>query len=167
MRKLFLILLLSLVANSFAAAPAQPDVRVLFQKAATEEKSCKMLIDLLQGYNKDNNPVLAGYRACATMMMANYNFNPISKLSNFIKGRNLLEKSIEVQKQNVELRFLRFTIQTNIPSFLGYKSSIQEDKNILINSVAGLQDLQLKQWVTSYLKKSSYLTPAEKQNLKS
>lgn len=167
MRKLLLILFLATVSQTFAGEPSQQDVRLLFRKAATEEKSCKMLISLLQPYNEKNNPVLAGYKACATMMMANYNFNPITKLSNFVKGRNLLEKAIDVQKENIELRFLRFSIQTNIPSFLGYKSSIKEDKSILIGAVAGLQDLPLKQWIASYLKGSSYLTTAEKQNLKS
>jgi hypothetical protein len=118
---------------------------------------------MLENYNETNNPLLGGYRACVTMMMANHVINPFSKLSYFSKGKNLLEKTIAVDINNIELRFLRFTVQTNIPSFLGYKSHIQKDKIFLIKSIVHLSDVELKQQVIAYLKGSEYLTAPEKQ----
>ena len=93
------------------------EVRTLYQKSASEKKSCTKLIALLQSYNETNNPTLAGYKACATMVMAKYSFNPISKLSNFINGKKLLEKCIEADNKNIELRLLRFTVQNKSPFF--------------------------------------------------
>ena len=142
------------------------EVRMLYQRSASEKKSCVKLVTLLQSYNETNNPTLAGYKACVTMMMAKYSFNPISKLSNFIDGSNLLEKCIEADNKNIELRLLRFTVQTKSPSFLGYKASITEDKTFLINSISNIMDIQLKQFVLSFLKTSEYLSSTEKQNLR-
>jgi hypothetical protein len=99
------------------------------------------------------------------MMMANYVFSPFRKMSYFSKGKNLLEKSIEKQKDNIELRFLRFAVQTSIPFFLGYGSSVKQDKLLLINTVSTLKDLQLKELIISFLQQSKYLNAIEKHNL--
>ncbi len=165
MKKIFFLLLVFISAESFANVPPQNEVRILFQYSAIKEDSCKKLITILNSYNEENNPLLAGYKACATMMMAKYVFNPFSKLSSFYKGRNLLEKSIEADKENIELRFLRFSIQNSVPSFLGYKSSIDNDKLFLMNRLSTVKDTSLKQWIVSFLKQSDYVTASEKQKI--
>jgi hypothetical protein len=165
MNKLAFILLLVLSTNSFATTPSLDEVRLLYQKAVTEKASCQKLTGVLQAYNERNNPLLGGYRACATMVMAKHVINPFSKLSYFSKGKQLLEKTIEADAKNVELRFLRFAVQTNLPSFLGYKDHIQKDKAFLIKSIVHINDLELKQQVVAYLKSSDYVTAPEKQNL--
>ena len=142
------------------------EVRLLYQKSAREKKTCAKLITFLYSYNETNNPTLAGYKACATMMMAKYSFNPINKLSHFIHGSKLLEKCIGADNTNIELRLLRFTVQNKAPSFLGYKTSLTEDKTFLINSISMIKDIELKIFVISFLKTSEYLTSSEKQNLR-
>ena len=93
-----------------------------------------------------------GYKGGATIIMAKYVSNPFSKISNFRKGRNMLEKAIAMDRTNSELIFLRFAIQTNIPSFLGYSNDIQEDKKHLQNSLPHLKDKALKEHISGYLK---------------
>jgi len=167
MRKIILLLLFSIAAKSYAYIPSQNEVRQLYHQAATNQESCKKLIVILESFNETNNTLFAGYKACATMMMAHYTFNPFSKLSNFFKGKSLLEKSINSDKENIELRFLRFSIQTKAPSFLGYKGSIDQDKRALLHTLITLKDLQLKQLIFSFLLNSDYLTLLEKQKLRS
>lgn len=142
------------------------EVRALYQTSATQENSCKKLMSVLETYNYTNNSTLAAYKACVTMMMSKHLFNPISKLSNFNQGKELLEKCVNADNENIEIRYLRFTIQSNAPSFLGYKFSISKDKIFLLNAVDGIKDLQLKQMVVYLLKSSEYLTLIEKQNIK-
>ncbi len=165
MKKWLFLLLIIFCTKAFAFDPSESEIRLLYQQAATKEQSCQKLIHILQSYNENNNPLLAGYKACATMMMANYVFSPFRKMSYFSKGKNLLEKSIEKQKDNIELRFLRFAVQTSVPSFLGYGSLIKQDKLLLINAVSKLKDLQLRQLIISFLQQSKYLNAIEKQNL--
>lgn len=165
MNKLILIVLFTTSRLIFAAVPTVSEVRNLYQKAAFESKSCTKIITLLDTYTEKNNALLAGYKACATMMMANYVSNPYSKLSNFKEGKILLEKCIKADGDNIELRFLRFSVQSKAPSFLGYNASIKGDKTFLINSISNLNDSDLKQRIFSFLKNSEHLTPAEKLKL--
>lgn len=164
MKKIFLIMLVFCSLSCFAA-PSLTEVRLLYQKAASRENSCKYLIELLAPYNEKNSPLLSGYKAGATMMMARYVVNPFSKLSYFNKGKKMMEKAIEADKENPELRFLRFGVQTNIPFFLGYKNDIQTDKLFLLQSISQLNDTSLKQLMVAYLNESGELTNIEKQKL--
>lgn len=135
-----------------AQPPELNNVRALFEKASVEEKACKKILSLLQPYDENANPVLAGYKASATMIMAKHVVNPFSKLSYFRKGKTILEKSIQANKTNVELRFLRLAIQSNIPAFLGYKNNMSSDKSFLMQSFDRLKDQQLKQLIAGLLK---------------
>jgi hypothetical protein len=141
-------------------------IRALYEKASTEEKSCKQLMQLLSPYDEHNNPLLSGYRASGIMMMANYVMNPFSKFSYFKKGKRMLEKAVAADGNNVELRFLRFAVQTNIPFFLGYKDDIQKDKSFLLNALPELKDMPLKEMMNACFEKSDYLTNTEKAQIK-
>jgi hypothetical protein len=146
------------------AAPSVNEVRALFKKAVIEKQSCAQLIEILDGYNENNHPLFAGYKACATMVMAKHVWNPASKYSYFTSGRQLLEKSIASDPRNAELIFLRFGIQTNLPSFLNYRKDINTDKAFLISSAPYLSDPDLKAAIISYLLKSSYMNANEKKS---
>ena len=157
----FLFIFLS--SKTQAADITINQVRILFQSSATNENSCLKLTNILEEYNESNNPTIAAYRACATMMMARYVLNPISKLSYFNQGKNLLEKCIEADKANIEIHYLRYTIQSNAPAFLGYNNSISNDKLFLLKNISLVNDLQLKQMIISFLKYSENLTLIEKK----
>lgn len=148
-----------------AKDPPMDDVRKLYQQAATQETSCEELIALLQPFDENNNPLLLGYRGSATMMMAQYVLNPFSKLTYFKKGKDLLHQAIEADRMNVELRYLRFTAQTNAPAFLRYRNKIEEDKTFLVKSVSLLGDQSLKNLILGFLKRSEFLSEGEKKAL--
>lgn len=165
MKKLFLIGWLFYSSSAFTGTPSLKSVRVLYQQAPTEEKSCRMLLQLLSSYDENTNPLLHGYKASATMMLAKYTFNPILKLSYFKKGKQMLENAIHTDTGNIELRFLRFAIQTNIPFFLGYHGFIESDKKLLLKSLPTVKDTQLKDMITGYFENCKYVTPNEKQQI--
>lgn len=140
---------------SSAKTPEIEDIRVLFHKAESSQKVCVELIELLEPYNDKNNTLFLGYRASATMLMAKHLINPFSKLSYFKKGKLMLEKAIQFDQKNVELRFLRYTIQTNVPSFLNYSDNKENDRVFLLQSLNRLNDQKLKNIISNYLKKAS------------
>jgi hypothetical protein len=142
------------------------EVRILFQKSANSENSCEKLISSTTSYNENNNPTIAAYRACATMMMAKYCVNPYNKLSYFNKGKSLLEKCVSREPKNVEIRFLRFMVQTSTPDFLAYNKAIYTDKKVLLDKYFSIQDAQLKKPILACLLESNYVTSTEKQKLK-
>ncbi len=150
--KYLIVLFLIFSSNLIAKDIQLNDVRLLFEKSATDEASCKILLAALNHYNESNNTTLAAYKACATMMMANHCFNPFSKFSYFKKGKSLLEKCINHESENIEARYLRYAVQSSSPKYLGYNKSIQEDKEFLLNNLPTVSDWKLKQMITAFLK---------------
>ena len=47
------------------------------------------------------------------------------------KGKENIEEAIRKEPNNTELRFIRLSVQKNAPSFLGYKSNVQEDTDFI------------------------------------
>jgi hypothetical protein len=166
MKKLFFLgLLFCLLASLRSAFMDINVIRSLYQKAVTNEQYCKQLIEATAAYNENNNPLMLGYKASGTMIMAKHVFNPFTKMSYFKKGKDMLEKAIESDKNNIELRFLRFAAQTNMPSFLGYNKSIQNDKKFLLTSFSQIKDIRLKELLLPVLHESKYVTAEEKQQM--
>lgn len=151
MIKYLFIVLFLLSSSVMAQTPLIKDVRLMLHKATIKEEDCIKLIDILAPYNEKNNPLFFGYRGGATMIMAKHVFNPFSKLSYFKKGKNILESAIQADKNNVELLFLRYTIQTSVPSFLNYSNNKEKDKLFLMKALADLKDQDLKKIINAYL----------------
>jgi len=151
MKILILYIILVQSISAFADNHELENIRMMFHKAESSQIVCLELIEQLQPYNEDNNVLFMGYKACATMLMAKHVFNPFSKLSHFKRGREMLEKAIQFDRNNIELRFLRYTIQTNVPSFLNYSQSKDLDRLFLVNSLNKLNDQKLKKIIAAYL----------------
>ncbi|MGI6516760.1 MAG: FAD-binding domain-containing protein [Fermentimonas caenicola] len=74
-----------------------------------------------------------GYLGALQTIWANHVFSPISKLKTFKVGTDNIEQAIQKEPGNVELRFIRLSVQKNAPSFLGYQSHIKEDMEFIEN----------------------------------
>ncbi len=75
----------------------------------------------------------------------------------------MLEQALNSDSTNIELRYLRLTIQTNVPAFLGYNNNINSDKKYLLDSLMALGDIQLKNSIIEFLTNSDNTTTTEKQ----
>lgn len=139
------------------------DVRKLYYEAALKEDAANKLNKMLVAVNDNSDAIFICYKGAAQMLDAKYAFNPITKLSRFKKGKILIEKAINKDPNHLEMRFIRFSIQTNLPSFLGYNNWIENDKKILLLQTAKIKDEDLKQKISSYLVK--YCTKEELKKL--
>lgn len=167
MKKLLFIGLLFWGFTAFSTVPVDMnEVRSLYKEAVKSEDSCKELVEISSGFTGENNPLMLGYKGSGTMLMAKHSFNPFTKMSYFKKGKQMLEKAIELDENNIELRFLRFNAQTNMPSFLGYNHNIDDDKNFILNGFSQIKDLKLKDFVWQGFYNSKYVTDKERGQLK-
>lgn len=151
MKTLFLSGLLLMLFSGFMSDPQLSQVRSLYSKAPAEEKHCEALLELLKNVDLKTQHTLAGYKGCATMIMAKHVFNPFSKMSYFRKGKTLLENAIAADTANIELRVLRLGVQINTPAFLGYKGKIATDKAFLERKKAGVRDEYLRGMIKTVL----------------
>jgi len=153
MKNITLFILISLVHSSIIAQKTSlNNIRVLYQKSATDKNSCIQLNKEIASVQIYEDAVLYGYKAVSKMMMANYVTNPFTKLSYFKEGKKMLDNVIDNNKTNIELRFLRLCVQENAPAFLGYNDDIDDDKKFIKLYLASLKDFQLKTQIHDYLK---------------
>lgn len=141
------------------------DARKAYDEAIDKEESGKQFLSLVAKENI-TDPLLLGYVGAVKMIMAKHYFNPWTKLHSYNEGKDLLETSIKVLSGNAELRFIRFSIQSNSPKFLNYYMHLEEDKRFLLDHLDNIKDKTLHGKIVSYLRSSELLTEKEKQQLK-
>jgi hypothetical protein len=107
-----------------------------------------------------------GYRSISLLIQAKSSFSPVDKIKYFRSGRNMLEQSIQEDVTSIELHYLRFCVQTNIPFFLNYSSNIEEDKRFILLNWNKISDADLKSRIRNYMLRSEYCSDAEKQGFK-
>jgi len=128
-------------------------------------------LDLVKRFNDANiinDALILAYLGAATTTLANCKKFPTSKLSVFFEGKRMLEDAIEMDPENVEIRFIRYTIQTNIPGILNY-DDMESDKKMLMEYLRAKQktstDVDLSQRIIEYLIEHGDLTNEEQSEL--
>jgi hypothetical protein len=127
------------------------ELRSLYMEAGSSKTSCKKLVDICNANTSLPNNLLLGYKGSATMMMAKHVFSPVTKLSKFSEGKTILEQAVALDTSSVEVRLLRYAVQVNAPSFLGYNKSINADKAYLLKSYRNISDNALRQMMQNIL----------------
>ena len=108
------------------------------------------------------SPIFNGYRSIALLIHSKSSISPFDKLKYFKSGKEMLEESIYSDKTSIELRYLRFCIQTTVPFFLSYSGNIEEDKKMIIQNWGGIYDSDLKDRIRKYMMRSEYCNDHEK-----
>lgn len=165
--KTFLVSCLLFLASlsAFSQDLTLDEVRKKYPLATKNDSICKALYNGLNG-KADGTDVLSGYAGGVTMLMAKSTANPFSKMEYFKSGKKLLEDAISHNKNDIELRFLRFAIQDNLPSMLGYNENLEEDKGYIMKYLPMLDKRELRKAIANYLIKSEKTDDKEKAGLK-
>lgn len=166
MKNLSLILLfITFQITAISQTITVESLRKEYYKLNTDSVACKKLFKKIENHNSNNN-LIEGYKGAIYASMANHTHLKQHKIKLFNEGKKMLEKSIANDSSNTELRFLRFTIQSNCPKALGYYKQLTNDKNYLLANFNSLKASELKSRMAEFLINSSYLSLAEKQKIK-
>lgn len=126
-------------------------VRKMFYAASDSRSKTEDFMRQLNKAENKNTPIIAGYKGMCYMLMAKHSYNPISKLSSFSKGKKLLEHAISAEYKNVELRFLRLSVQLNAPAFLNYSDEIEHDKKLIVEEFKNIKDDDLRMRIKDFM----------------
>lgn len=139
-------------------------IREHFPLMSKQETSVNVVKETALKSNDVSVTLKRAYYAAAEMTSAKYKLNPATKISTFNSGKKILEATILSDTANLEARYIRYTIQQNAPSFLGYKTNLSSDKFFLIKHLASLRssDPELFSSVYAYLLTYGKLTEDEK-----
>ncbi|MCC9136302.1 hypothetical protein ACFSKU_01595 [Pontibacter silvestris] len=110
------------------------ELRGLYLKATQDEEAGKEFHKFMDKYN-GNHPVILAYKAASEASMAKYVWNPYSKLKHLKTSASIFEKAVKLDKDEPEIRFLRFTVEHYVPRYLKLSEHLNEDKKIIINSL--------------------------------
>ncbi len=138
------------------------DLRKLYALVGTNEEHVNELLKLS---NNSNSPTVLAYAAGAEMASAQYKFSPVSKLTAFKSGKSKLEKIVDANRKNPEIRFIRYTIQLKCPSVLGYTKELKSDRAFLLTEMPFLRknDPDLYKYILSFLLLHDKLSERERE----
>lgn len=153
MKKLILVLVGLVLFIAVLSANNLKTVRKYYFQVNTEEIELEDYERFVNTNTNDSSIEWQAYTIMTWFLKAKDYYNPVNKLEAFNKGRKLLDNLIKQDSSNLELRFLRYTIQDNAPGFLGYDDNIEEDKKFIQKGYLALTDIDLKTRIISYLKK--------------
>jgi len=125
-------------------------IRNLFLEASISKSNCDQFGKKINDLKHDESILLKGYEGCYYFIKCKFTHNSMEKFFYFRKGKKILESSIKKKPDSVELRFLRYTIQKNLPRFLFYYNHIDKDLIFVINNINSITDKKTQH----YIKKS-------------
>ena len=144
-------LLIGLNTNSFADVEDIIELRELYYSSTDSKINTDKLVEYLKHITLNSSPIHKGYKSMSFFLISKHSLNPIDKLSFFKQGVKWLESSIKNNYNNIELRFLRFSVQNNSPLFLNYNNYIEDDRDYLVGNYKYLEDEDLKNRISNYL----------------
>ncbi|MCC3153998.1 hypothetical protein LJ738_12990 [Hymenobacter sp. BT770] len=103
-----------------------------YEQAAADKTAGEKFYKLLADY-KDGNALVLGYKAAAEAIRAR-DASMFNKLTYVQDAARTFEQAVGLDPQNPEIRFLRFSVESNLPAFLGLSKHIDEDKELLLNA---------------------------------
>lgn len=166
MRYALFFLLLLACPILHAADTRLHELRALYYQANENKQQAEIFYNRLKGVDENSEPVLVCYKAMALLMQAKHSYNPYQKLAKFKNGKNLLEHAVARQPQNVEIRFMRFCTQTQVPAMLGYSGDVDADRTFIIKQWPSMYDADLKKKIKDYMLQYGQCSENEKMCLR-
>ncbi|MGI4832753.1 MAG: hypothetical protein ACRYFK_04760 [Janthinobacterium lividum] len=118
-------------------------LRRQYELAAADKDAGAAFYDALHEYY-GQEPLVLGYKAASEAIKAR-DASMLSKLTYVQQAARTFEQAVGLDPQSAEIRFLRFSVESNLPPFLGLSKHVDEDKGFLLNAAlqhprSGLDD---------------------------
>lgn len=134
MIKLALIFLLSWYCN----VSEIEKIRANYIRAVSDKELCFKMIEDCK--SKKNKPIYLGYLGGFQALSAKHVLAPWAKLKSFNEGKQNINQAIIQEPQNVELRYIRLSIQKNAPVFLTYRNEMESDTKFIKENLCQIKD---------------------------
>ncbi len=114
-------------------SPYQPAaLRRHYEQAAADKQAGEKFYNLLQDYAGQDALVL-GYKAASEAIKAR-DASLLNKLTYVQQAARTFDQAVGLDAGNAEIRFLRFSVESNLPPFLGLSKHVEQDKAFLLNA---------------------------------
>ena len=146
-----------------------PELRKTYYQASKDKNTYEKLHQHLSNY-KGTDLVVQGFRAGLEGMGAKYAWGPYAKLRHVRNSARMFEEILEKDPANVEVRFLRYTVEYYIPRYLLMSGNLQDDKKVIFSNLlaypqSGMNAESFKV-MRDYFLKGNHSTEDEKKRLR-
>lgn len=111
------------------------------------------------------SPLILAYTGTLEALKAKHSWNPYQKVKYVAKSQKTLEKALRIEPSNLEIRFMRFSIQHFTPAFLGYSKELTEDRQMIIKQFIkknfGQADAAFRSSIAKFMITSDRCSPEE------
>lgn len=166
--KFLLALLLTFLSFVSDATPySLPNLRRHYQQAAADKQAGETFYKLMAAYQHQDAVVL-GYKAAAEAIKAR-DASFFDKLPLVQAAARTFEQAVRRDPGSAEVRFLRLSVESNLPAFLGLSQHVEEDRQFLLQTLlshpqSGL-DAQGFGLVRGYLVERGHVSTTDAQRL--
>ena len=162
MKYFFIALFISIVGN----AQDLKDIRSQYPKAVESNEITAKLDTELTKVNSTSKAVLIAYKGATLTLKAKFAEKRSDKKDFFKEGVSLIETATKAEPSNIEIRYIRMSVQENSPRFLGYYKNIEEDKQFILKNYASISSTELKRFIKEFVLKSENFEDSEKKSFK-
>jgi hypothetical protein len=131
MKKVFFLLFL---AVSFKGWSQYETKRMAYLSAGASDEGKRNFYTESQNYALQT-PTDKAYKGVAIAMYASIAGSVADKFSIFSEGKNYIEQAVAADWYNPEIRFLRFSVQAEVPFIVGYSSNLKDDAYVVIDAL--------------------------------
>jgi len=157
----FLIIILSVFSLNSQSLNFDA-VRTAYKEAAQDKTKAEAFHKSMSRVTTKDNAVLVAYKGASIALLAKQAKSIKDKKEGFKEGVSLIELAIEKSPNNIEVRFVRLSIQENTPKLLKYKGNLEEDKQFLLAQFKNIKFSHLKNHIKDYISQSKVFTDEEK-----
>tara|TARA_B110000879_G_scaffold133731_1_gene175102 strand:+ start:262 stop:756 length:495 start_codon:yes stop_codon:yes gene_type:complete len=152
MKKVIIIILGCLLTpiNLQASDTSIIEIREIFYQATQSSEAADLLNTILTDKLISKDITLQGYKGVSLMLLAKYTLNLYKKMYYFNQGKIALDNAIREQVDNIELRYLRYTVQLKAPQFLNYNGALSDDFYFIKSNLYNINDLDLKSRINNF-----------------
>ena len=119
--------------HSVSSSPYYPaNLRRHYELAAADKSAGEKFYQLLADY-KDRDGLVLAYKGASEAIRAR-DASMFNKLTYAQDATKTFAQAVSIDPQNPEIRFLRFSVESNLPAFLGLSKHVDEDKEMLLNA---------------------------------
>lgn len=141
------------------------EIRKMYPAASNSESSAKEFEAKLAAIALDGDPIFVAYKGASITMVSKFGKNLNQKIKQFKEGVKWMESAVNRNPNNIEIRFIRLSVQENVPRIAKYRSNINEDAKFLVEHYKE-QNGPLKEYLKSFMLQSKSIPLAEKQMIK-
>ncbi len=127
------------------------EIRDSYKICNQSKQNAEQFYELTQKSLQNKGAVYLGYHGAALALKASFSWNPFKKMSYFNKGKKMIDKAIQSEPDNIELRVIRLSIQSNTPTIVGYHKNIAEDKDFVLNNIEKVMHEDLKEYIQGFI----------------